>query len=68
MKNKEIRKTITLLVIFVLFVLTLIGCSIMLFETDQPFLGFVGVVVTLLVLIWFPYERFFKEFSNNFKK
>lgn len=65
MKNKEIRKTITLFVVFVLFVLALIGCSIMLFETEQPFLGFVGVIITLLVLVWFPYERVFKQFLNK---
>ncbi len=65
MGNKIFKKAVTLLLCFVVFIFLMIGCDILLFESDQPFLGFVGAIVTVLVIVWFPYEKIFKQFFNK---
>ena len=60
MGNKIFKKAVTLLLCFVVFIFLMVGCDIMLFESDQPFLGFVGAIVTVFLT-----KRFLNNFSTN---
>ena len=65
-KERSFKSSFTLTLLFGLLLVLLIGISISLFESDQPFLGFIGAITIILVLVWFPYNRLlYKQIKNK---
>ena len=65
-KERSFKSSFTLTLLYGLLLVFLIGISISLFDSDQPFLGFIGVIVIILVLVWFPYNKlFYKQIKNK---
>ena len=65
-KERSFKSSFTLTLLFGLLLVLLIGISISLFESDQPFLGFIGVITIILVLVWFPYGKLlYKQIKNK---
>lgn len=65
-KERSFKSSFTLTSLFGLLLVLLIGISISLFESDQPFLGFIGAITIILVLVWFPYNRLlYKQIKNK---
>lgn len=64
--ERSFKSSFTLTLLFGLLLIFLIGISISLFESDQPFLGFIGVIAIILVLVWFPYNKLlYKQIKNK---
>jgi hypothetical protein len=65
-KERSFKSSFTLTLLFGLLLVFLIAVSISLFESDQPFLGFIGAIAIILVLVWFPYNRLlYKQIKNK---
>lgn len=65
-KERSFKSSFTLTLLFGLLLVFLIGISISLFESDQPFLGFIGAITIVLVLVWFPYNKLlYKQIKNK---
>nr|DAX18282.1 MAG TPA: hypothetical protein [Caudoviricetes sp.] len=65
-KERSFKSSFTLTLLFGLLLVLLTGISISLFESDQPFLGFIGAIVIILVLVWFPYNKLlYKQIKNK---
>lgn len=65
-KERSFKSSFTLTLLFGLLLVFLIGISISLFESDQPFLGFIGAIAVILVLVWFPYNKLlYKQIKNK---
>ncbi|WP_315506999.1 hypothetical protein [Capnocytophaga leadbetteri] len=55
------RKIITKTIAFIIL-LSLLGFGVMaLFRSEYPYLWFVGLIVAILILIVFPYNKFFSN-------
>lgn len=64
--ERSFKSSFTLTLLYGLLLVFLIGISISLFERDQPFLGFIGAIVIILVLVWFPYNKLlYKQIKNK---
>lgn len=65
-KERSFKSSFTLTLLFGLLLVLLIAISISLFESDQPFLGFIGAIAIILVLVWFPYNKLlYKQIKNK---
>lgn len=65
-KERSFKSSFTLTLLFGLLIVFLIAISISLFESDQPFLGFIGAIAIILVLVWFPYNKLlYKQIKNK---
>lgn len=56
LKERSFKSSFTLTILFGVSLILLIAGAISLFESDIPFLGFVGIIFIVLVLVWFPYS------------
>lgn len=64
--ERSFKSSFTLTLLYGLLLVFLIGISISLFESDQPFLGFIGAITIILVLVWFPYNKLlYKQIKNK---
>lgn len=65
-KERSFKSSFTLTLLYGLLLVFMVGISISLFESDQPFLGFIGAIAIILVLVWFPYNRLlYKQIKNK---
>lgn len=64
--ERSFKSSFTLTLLYGLLLVFLIGISISLFESNQPFLGFIGAIVIILVLVWFLYNKLlYKQIKNK---
>nr|DAF03220.1 MAG TPA: hypothetical protein [Caudoviricetes sp.] len=55
------RKLILKIILFILIIVFLIITIMYLFRSDTPYLWFIGLIVSIVFIIFFPFEKFFKS-------
>jgi hypothetical protein len=54
------RKLFLKILLFVILIALLVISIMLLFRSDMPYLWLIGLVLVIIILIVFPYEKYFK--------
>lgn len=60
MKNQIVR-----VLLFIIFVCWIAWINLMVFRTDFPSLAFITIIGSVILFIYFPYNKFFKLNNKN---
>nr|DAE86553.1 MAG TPA: hypothetical protein [Caudoviricetes sp.] len=55
-----IRNFTLKVLMFIALIVLLFFCIMVLFRSELPYLWFLGLIVSVIILIIFPYKKFFK--------
>lgn len=59
------KQLVVRVLLFIVFVCWIAWINLMIFRTEFPYLAFITIIGSVILFIYFPYNKFFKSINKN---